>query len=160
MAKPSEVVASGKSWANELIEFYRQGYSDAEVAAEMKITVKEYYSQIAENQTFAKLVEFGRTLSLAYWEKQARLNINNKQFNTPLWAFYMKNKHNWADKMDTTSQADITTLDLDTLRAKAQKQVAKFIEQNTPELTDAKRVLSGIEGAIMVERADESIQLD
>lgn len=160
MSTTAPVVSSGKLWAEELIELYRQGCSDAEVASEMKITIKEYYTQIAESQTFAKLVEFGRTLSLAFWEKQARLNISNKQFNTPLWAFYMKNKHGWADKMDTTSQADITTYDLDTLRAKTQKQVAKFIEENTPELTDAKRVLSGIGAAITMEKADESIQFD
>lgn len=157
MTKSPEVVASGKNWATELIELYEQGCSDAEVAARMKITIKEYYAQIADNQTFAKLVEFGRTLSLAFWEKQARLNIGNKQFNTPLWAFYMKNKHGWADKIDTTSQADITTTDLDSLREKVNKQVAKHIERYTPELTDAQRLLSGVSNAMM-ETSDDQIQ--
>lgn len=153
----NNVVASGKNWAAELIELYKEGCSDAEVAATMKITIKEYYTQIAENQTFAKLVEYGRTLSLAFWEGQARKNIGNKQFNTPLWAFYMKNKHGWADKMDTTSQAEVSTTDLDSLREKVSKQVARHIERYTPELTDAQRVLAGVNAGMMGE-SDESVQ--
>lgn len=156
MSKPSGAT-DPKSWATQLIELYRQGCGDAEVAAEMQITIKEYHAQIGESATFAKLVEFGRTLYLAYWEKQARLNINNKQFNTPLWAFYMKNKFGWADKMDTTSQQDVA-LDLDTLREKVSKQAAKYIKDNTPELTDAQRVLSGIGASIMMEGSNEPIQ--
>lgn len=156
MAKPAGSM-DPKSWAEELVELYRQGCGDAEVAAEMQITIKEYHTQIGENSTFAKLVEFGRTLSLAFWEKQARLNINNKQFNTPLWAFYMKNKHGWADKMDTTSQQEVA-LDLDTLREKVSRQAAKYIKDNTPELTDAQRVLSGVQAGIMMEGTDEPIQ--
>lgn len=141
-------VASGKDWAKQLIELYREGCSDAEVASEMKITIKEYYQQIAENATFAKLVEFGRTLSLAYWEGLARKNIANKQFNSPLYAFYMKNKHNWADKIETKSEVDGPDLDLDKLREKVMRDTAKFIERNTPELTDAKRVLADIKHGI------------
>lgn len=153
----STPTTAGKSWAKELIELYRQGCSDAEVASQMNITIKEYYSQIADNSTFAKLVEFGRTLSLAFWESQARLNLGNKQFNSPLYAFYMKNKHGWADKIDTNSTSEVTTYDLDTLRQKTASQVAKFIKDNTPELTDAQRVLSKV-SKDMMEAQDDTIQ--
>lgn len=156
MAKPAGST-DPRGWAEQLVELYRQGCSDAEVAAEMQITIKEYYAQIGDNATFSKLVEFGRTLSMAFWEKQARLNINNKQFNTPLWAFYMKNKYGWADKMDTTSQQEVA-LDLDTLREKVTKQALKFVKDNTPELTDAQRVLTGIQSNIMMEGTNEQIQ--
>ena len=134
----------GKSWAKELIELYSEGYSDAEVAAEMKITIREYHQQINENAVFAKLVEYGRTLSLAWWEGQARKNINNKQFNTPLWVFTMKNKYGWADKVETTNNTEIMNYDVDSLRENISKEMAKFVKQYTPELTDAKRVIEGL----------------
>lgn len=144
MAKPAGVVSDGNDWARMLIQMYTDGYSDAEVAAGLKVTIAEFYNQIGENNAFAKLVEFGRTLALAFWEKQARVNIHNKQFNTPLFNFYMKNKHGWADKIDTTAQTDVTTYDLDDLRGKMAKEVEKFVRQHSPELTDAQRVLSGV----------------
>lgn len=133
-----------KDWARELINLYSEGYSDAEVAAEMKITVREYYKQIEDNPVFAKLVEFGRTLSLAWWEGQARKNLTNKQFNTPLWVFNMKNKYGWTERTEVKSEVESTTINIDELRAKVAKQTQEFIKRNTPELSDSQRLLSNI----------------
>lgn len=137
------LVASGKAWAKTLIELYTAGASDAEVAAELKIPLKKYYDQINDNTALATLVEFGRTLSQAFWEREARLNIRNKGFNTPLWAFYMKNKFGWADKTEAINVNE-SMGDLDTVRKEINREVAKYIKQYTPELTDAQRVLQGI----------------
>lgn len=131
----------GKSWARQIVALYEQGYSDAEVAAEMRITIKEYYKRIGDDKTFAKLIEFGRTLSQAFWEGQARKNLSNKQFNTPLWAFYMKNKYAWADKTEAVTMNENVNTDLDSLRTKVNAALVKFVEASTPELTDAKRML-------------------
>lgn len=145
---------SGREWAAKLIELYTQGYSDAEVAAEMKITIREYYKQIAENSTFAKLVEFGRTLSLAWWEGQARKNISNKSFNTPLWVFNMKNKFGWADRTEVKTENENLNTDLDSLRTRVSAEVERFMKRNTPELTDAQRVLSDMRMANESEDSD------
>lgn len=140
----NNVIEQGTPWAKKVIELYSMGCSDAEVAAELKITIKDYYQQLTDNKTFNKLVEYGRTLSQAFWESQARKNIANKQFNTPLWTFYMKNKFGWADKSEAITQNENVNTDLDSLRSKVFGEVAKLIKQNTPELTDAQRVLSGL----------------
>lgn len=140
----SDVISSGKAWAKELIELYTQGYSDAEVAAHMKITISEYYKQMQDTPAFAKLVEFGRTLSQAFWEGQGRKNLTNKQFNTPLWAFYMKNKFGWADKSEVKSESENVNVELDSLRTRVNEEVARFIKRNTPELTDAQRMLTNM----------------
>lgn len=147
MAQPAT-----NDWAKQLVHLYSEGCSDAEVAAEMKITIKEYYKQISDNKTFAKLVEFGRTLSQAFWEGQARKNISNKQFNTPLWTFYMKNKFGWADKTEAVNQNENVNTDLDSLRTQVNAQVAAFIKKNNPELTDAKLLLSNIGKEIVNEQ--------
>lgn len=148
MSQSSNAMIEGGSWAKQLVDLYSTGCSDAEVAAELKITIKEYYKTIADNATFAKLVEYGRTLSQAFWEGQARKNLGNKQFNSPLYAFYMKNKFGWADKTETVNTNDNTNTDLDSLRQQVNQEVLKFIKKNSPELTDAQRVLSTTIGHI------------
>jgi hypothetical protein len=134
--------AEGKTFAKQVVDMYAEGRSDAEVAAELKITIKDYYKQIGESATFAQLVEFGRTLSQAFWESQYRKNLGNKNFNTALLNFYMKNKYGWADKTETTNSNENVNTDLDSLRTQVNAQVERFIKQNTPELTDAKRMLT------------------
>ena len=131
-------------WAKEVRDLYSEGGSDAEVAAHLNITIKEFYKQMADSRPFALLVEMGRTLSMAWWEKQARLNVKNKTFNTPLWVFSMKNKYGWADKVETTNNTEIMNYDVDSLRENISKEMAKFVKQYTPELTDAKRVIEGL----------------
>ena len=121
----SEVMGS-HSWANQVIEHYRDGYSEKEVAASMNITFREFNAMLSDNPTFAKLVEFGRTLSAAYWEGLARTNIKNKTFNTPLYNFYMKNKFGWADKIETTNANENTNLSLDQLQDKINQQLKKL----------------------------------
>lgn len=149
------IVQSGREWAKEVVELYREGASDAEVAASQNVTIRAYYKEITDNPAFAQLVEFGRTLSMAFWEGQARKNIGNKGFNSPLWAFYMKNKFGWADKTESTNTNENITGDLDTLRQQVTKGVEKWIKQNTPELTDAQRVLKRIGSEIQEDLSDE-----
>lgn len=134
--------SDGRAWAKEIIDLYDQGYSDAEVAKHMRITVREYHAQINDNAVFGRLVEFGRTLALAWWESQARLNVNNKQFNTPLWVFTMKNKYGWADRVETSSTVDSTFTDLDALRNKVARQTSKFVQTNHPELASVAEQLA------------------
>lgn len=130
-----------RSWADDLIENYRQGFSDAEVAAAMNITIKQFYAQLAENPSFSKLVEHGRTLATAFWEGLARKNVNNKNFNTSLYNFYMKNKYGWADKMETSNTTENTNINLDDLKAEINRKLKRLKDQNLPELADAQRVL-------------------
>lgn len=139
-------------WATKIREMYEEGAADAEVAAELRITLKDFYAQYEKNAGFAGLIDFGRTLSQAWWEKQARKNVGNKSFNTQLWAFYMKNKHAWADRVDTTSHNENLNTNLDELKQRVVKELESFVKQNGPELTDAKRVLSEV-GKVINEQA-------
>lgn len=134
-----------RSWATELIENYRQGFSDAEVAAAMNITIKQFYAQLAENPSFAKLVEHGRTLSTAFWEGLARKNVGNKNFNTSLYNFYMKNKYGWADKMETSNTTENTNISLDALKEDINRKLKRLKDQNLPELADAQKVLQPLD---------------
>jgi len=134
-------VVDTRNWSERVIDLYKEGGSDAEVAASLRVTIKAFYKQMDDNPAFKELVEFGRTLSQAWWESQFRHNIKNKNFNSTLLTFYMKNKHGWADKVEQSSTVDSVNVNLDELRTRAIKEVEAFIKKNTPELTDAQRVL-------------------
>lgn len=140
----SEVLGT-RSWTKELIEYYEQGYSDTEVAAALKITKREFNQLLTDNPGFAKLVEFGRTLSNAYWESLARTNVKNKSFNTPLYNFYMKNKFGWADKIETSSVNENTNMSFDALKAEIHRKIKKLKDANVLELPDSKAVLEPVD---------------
>ena len=130
------------SKARQIIDLYSAGYSDAEVAAELRITIKEYHKTVQSNAAFGKLVELGRTLSQAFWESQARRNLATKGFNSSLYAFYMKNKFNWADKVETTSTNENTNISLDDLKNQIANKMREFEKQNAPEVTDAQSLFT------------------
>ena len=46
--------------------------------------------------------------------------------------------------METTNNTEIMNYDVDSLRENISKEMAKFVKQYTPELTDAKRVIEGL----------------
>lgn len=146
-----DVVATNRNWSEQIIDLYTEGGSDAEVAASLRVTIKAFYKNMEDNPAFKELVEFGRTLSQAWWESQFRKNVKNKNFNSTLLTFYMKNKHGWADKMDTSATSDNLNVNLDELRTRAIKEVEAFIKKNTPELTDAQRVMQQLGADISVQ---------
>lgn len=140
MAQTANAVVSRPAWVDEMLDMYREGASDAEVAAKQEMTIKKFYANIDKYPAVAEIVEFGRTLSQAYWESLARKNISNRQFNSPLYAFYMKNKFAWADKTENINLNENGSTDLDVLRKNIGKEVADWIKTHTPEMSDAQRV--------------------
>lgn len=150
----AEQQTSGASWSREVIALYEEGASDAEVAASLRVPLKAFYKRMQDSTAFAELIDFGRTLSRAYWEGLARKNVGNKSFNSSLYAFYMKNRHGWADKIETSSTNENINQNVDELREKAMLLVDKFIKQNTPELTEAQHVLQSMEKGMKSEQSD------
>lgn len=141
MTQPSTNEQAGKSYSEQILDLYEMGGSDAEVAASLRVPIKKFYKRMSESAAFADLVDFGRTLSLAYWEGLARKNVGNKSFNSPLFAFYMKNRHGWADKAEVISTSENTNINLDDMRKELVALNERYMKANTPESTDAQRVL-------------------
>ena len=138
----TNLISDGKSWAQTVVALYEEGRSDAEVAAELRISIKKYYQHIKDNPVFAQLVDYGRTLAQAWWEGQARKNLATKGFNSSLFGFYMKNKFGWADKVEQTSTTENTNINLDELRTQIYSKLRDFERKNQPEITDAESMFS------------------
>lgn len=116
-----------------LVDEYEQGASDVEIAKLLKITITRFYQLIEESESFAEFVERGRTLSRAWWESAGRKNLWNKEFNTALWNFNMKNRYGWADKVDTNDTTNKDPVDLDQARSQLQSAL-KALGKKHPEL--------------------------
>lgn len=92
-------------WAEPIKLLYEEGATDVEVMAEFKwdkATFDDYYTK---SPGFKKLVDMGRLMSKAWWVKQVRTNLNNRQFNGAIYALYMKNNFGWAEKQETETKS-------------------------------------------------------
>ena len=127
------------AWLKPLLSGYAEGMSDVEVCRELKITMKTFNEQYANNEGFRKLVDYGRMTSHAWWMAAGRKNLQNRDFVVPLWTFNMKNRFGWADKTEAIRSDELDgPANLDDLRSRLQKALPKLLKQFGPELADAK----------------------
>lgn len=99
--------ASELSWLEPARLAYEAGASDAEVMKIMKATAKQFEQRYAQNPEFRAFIDVGRMMSKAWWYEQARLNLTNKSFQSPLWLANMKNRFGWSDKAEDRA-ADVS----------------------------------------------------
>lgn len=95
-------------WKKQAISLYSEGASDVEFKAWV-------YSQgctlsntlwdrwMLEEQEFSETIKRGRLLSQSWWERKGRVNLADRDFNYTGWYMNMKNRFNWRDKQDITS---------------------------------------------------------
>ncbi len=121
------------NWTTNIIEWYSEGAFDVEVAAKLDVPLHEFYRQMNDNAAFGRLVQFGRTLSEAFWVSQAQRNLNNKTFNGTTWMFVMKNKFNWAEKTEQTATDINPNMNADELRERSLIEAKKILATYEPE---------------------------
>lgn len=97
------------SLLNQVNEAYAQGMSDAEVMEILGMSRKQFEKRLEVDPTFREWIEMGRTLSEAWWMRQGRIRITDNKFNTNLWMFVVKNRFNWAEKVEQTSNGQQQT---------------------------------------------------
>lgn len=120
-----------KGWEETIAKAYADGYSDIEVKALLRMTTGIWDSLYNDPvvSSFKQIVDFGRTLSKAWWIGKARKNVENKQFNAALWYMVMKNQFGWSDKT-TTTLSDRPELSSDDLDAQIQAAIDKYQKTN------------------------------
>lgn len=88
-----------------VIGLMSEGASKYEVAAEIGI----HYDTLTQWQNpespqyikdFSDAIKKGESLSRAWWERNGRKNLENKEFNYTGWYMNMKNRFKWADKQE------------------------------------------------------------
>lgn len=137
MSQPTDI----KDWSKEILDHYRAGKFDVEVAALMEVPIREFREQAAASPTFGRLVEYGRTLCEAYWIGLANKNINNKTFVSAVWALVMKNQFNWAEKNEQANTDFNPNMNADELKARIEKEYKSLLREGAPELAETRQFL-------------------
>ena len=84
---------------------YEEGGSDAEVKAYIHSQIGSISNDLwerwmKEEPKFSEAIKRGRLLSEAWWTKEGRTNLKDKDFSYTGWYMNMKNRFKWADKQD------------------------------------------------------------
>ena len=90
--------------AKEVIDLYKQGYTNVEVAEYLELTKRQFAQMCQTNPQFRELVERGNDIAEAWNMRQGRTNLENKDFNTVLYKARMGHLYGWADKIDQNTK--------------------------------------------------------
>lgn len=123
--RPKSQIDLPDGWYNDILDMYSHGASDVEVKAYIYDKRKSFSNDLwnrwlEEEQEFSETIKVGKMLSEAWWNKNGRENLQNKEFNYTGWYMNMKNRFGWRDKteQDITSGGD-----------KIQPLLVKFIDE-------------------------------
>lgn len=75
-----------------VIELGKDGYSKAELAADLGVTRATMDAWTKTHEEFLNAVSLAQELSLAWWEKQSRTNLEKKEFQASLWGKAMSGR--------------------------------------------------------------------
>lgn len=104
-----ELRARDGDWREEMLGLYMVGASDREVMCQLRLTPGKWETLYNDlNCDFREVVEIGRVYNWAWWEREGRINLDNKNFNASLWTINMKNRFGWSEK----SEQSLTNIDL------------------------------------------------
>lgn len=107
--RPQEPLQLPEEWIEEVLELYEQGASDVEIKAKIigwrgSISNSLWNRWMLEEPVFSTTIKKGRQLSAAWWERNGRQNLQNKDFNFTGWYMNMKNRFGWKDKSEVDHQ--------------------------------------------------------
>ena len=94
--EPKPISTGGRpSWMNVpefhdsmcglVIELGRQGFSECEISAEINVPRTTMRSWCDVHPLFSSSLTRAKELEQAFWEKEARTNLKDKDFNANLW---------------------------------------------------------------------------
>ncbi len=94
-----------------ILKLMREGASKVEVCADLDISTEtlaqwqkpssDYYIK-----EFSDTIKRGELLSNAWWERNGRVNLYNKDFSAVLFYMNMKNRFGWRDKQELSSDKE------------------------------------------------------
>ena len=121
-----------EDWKETILDLSREGASIVELAVELDIARETFYALSERDEEFLDTVKKCEQLCEAWWVRNGRTNLGNKEFSYTGWYMNMKNRFNWADKQETKVSGELTTnnkLDL----SKLSVETLEALEQASKE---------------------------
>lgn len=97
-----------KDTPDKIIKLFSQGMSQSAVCAELNVTTSAFCKWMKEYPEVLAAVELGRLKEQQHWEQlgyNAMLG-HNKDFNDRIWALSVKNRFNYSEKQELSSNPD------------------------------------------------------
>jgi hypothetical protein len=99
-----------EDWYDYILTEMEQGASLEEVKAHFGISNDLHTRWMKDEKEYSETIKRGVELSHAWWLLKGRKNLENKEFSATLWYMNMKNRFNWKDRQDvTTNDKDLPT---------------------------------------------------
>jgi hypothetical protein len=100
-----------KNWYDSILEIYAEGGADIEIKALIFDWRGSFSNDLwdrwmVEEPEFSETIKKGRMLSEAWWVKNGRVNLRDKEFNYTGWYMQMKNRFGWTDRVDNTTKGE------------------------------------------------------
>ena len=95
-----------KSMCQVVIDQMTEGASKIEVCAGLGVCYDTFLAWQKEHEEFSESVKRGDQLSEAWWMRQGRQALREREFNYTGWYMNMKNRHGWADKQEHNLRSD------------------------------------------------------
>jgi hypothetical protein len=127
MSVQEHLDALPEDWQRKFLEMYDTGCSDHEVMREFAISPKAWkLMSIALGESeFNEVIEFGKALARAWWEREGRVNLDRRGFNTRLYDINMQNRWGWARKAENAEVDQVTGADEQSLDRRIEELKAK-----------------------------------
>lgn len=98
MARPTKY---DPAMCEQAVDLMREGASITEVAADLGIAKSTLYEWRESIPEFSDAIKAGEDLSAAWWEREGRTALRDKEFSYTGWYMNMKNRFGWKDKQET-----------------------------------------------------------
>ncbi len=113
VGRPKEGLESlPKDWYKEILELYKIGGSDEEVKGVIcdwrgSFSNDLWDRWLIEEPEFSETIKMGKMLSAAWWYRNGRENLKDREFNYTGWYMQMKNRFGWTDKTQVEQNSNI-----------------------------------------------------
>lgn len=114
-------------WYTLVLTEMAEGASLDEIKTILNISNDLHTRWMEDEPEYSETIKRGIELSKAWWQKQGRTNLTNKDFSATLWYMNMKNRFGWRDRVDQ----DITSGG-----EKLSPLLVKFIGENDVDTTN------------------------
>lgn len=134
---PTPVEFDALSEPEKILYTYKDGGFDSAVCRAIEISKEEFDDRYENDETFKRIVSFGRTICQAWWEEKYREAANgNGKLNASMLNFAMKNMFGWAEKSETTNN---DLLSIEGLSRDEAMQKLRQLGPNVIELLEARK---------------------
>lgn len=106
--RPKRIMEFTQAQLEHITSLYEEGASDVEVKAYIRKEIGKLSNDLwerwmLEEPVFSETIKNGRAMSNAWWEREGRKALRDKDFSYTGWYMNMKNRFGWADKQENNN---------------------------------------------------------